>query len=689
FVADRYFHSAMDCVEASITGRNALARPGCVQLLKKAISWAPANPVYHYELAKQYERMMHEAAVADGTWEQSGGRTRFVQGARSKQFETMALSEYGLAIERNPAANYFHLDLARLIAAKLYVEDPPLDELVDFSEEASKHPLSAAHAFRRFSTAVEMAPNRSFNRRAFAEWLVSHILYIRKRADDPERYERESQALFTEALVQYRRAVSLAPHLLHSSLNVLSSLTTDFDTLQEIVPENASGMRTLLLFLHGKAGWEANFEKFLARMDRTRKKFDQEPGDPDAIYAYYDALASVYEKDTRTGSAIGTLQAYLALDPENAAVHGRVAALARKVNDPSACTHYRRALESEPDNRSWLRGYIAVLPSCSETDEVESKLQELLSRYPAESALYEALGTICLDRKDFARAESAYRKIVTDTADNARGYFLLGNLYNTKGEREQALENFKKAALLNRGYRNHFNRMLSFNLLLAEYFKSTRDYKKLKSLLPLSPSNLQALILFLYRNNAWLSNRSAFFADLETTTQRFLKAKSDSSNAARLRPWLSAYYTAAADIYLHENKKARALELFDELITIDPENAPGHMRYAELKNEEGDFETAEAHYQKAIEMAPKDTAYRQAYARALAKAGKLDMAETVALSAIADNPKDPELHETLGDIYVQAGKFDRAADELSTALTLSKGAERYRKKLAKILAKRI
>ncbi|MDY0045480.1 MAG: hypothetical protein RBS82_12580, partial [Syntrophales bacterium] len=47
FAADRYFHTAMDCVEASITGRNALARPGCVELLKKAISWAPANPAYH------------------------------------------------------------------------------------------------------------------------------------------------------------------------------------------------------------------------------------------------------------------------------------------------------------------------------------------------------------------------------------------------------------------------------------------------------------------------------------------------------------------------------------------------------------------------------------------------------------------------------------------------------------------
>jgi tetratricopeptide (TPR) repeat protein len=303
-------------------------------------------------------------------------------------------------------------------------------------------------------------------------------------------------------------------------------------------------------------------------------------------------------------------------------------------------------------------------------------------RYPDEPALYEALGKVRLEEKDFAGAEAVYRRIVTDTADNARGYFLLGQLHQAKGDRDQARENFKKAALLNRGYRNHFNRMLSFDLLLAEYFKSTRDYKRLKSLIPLAPANLQEFVLYLYRNNAWLSNRAAFLADLEAAKEQFAAAGGEGAKAARARPWLTAYYMTLAEIYLAERKTAKAVALMEELTAVDPDNAAGHMFLARKKAEGGaPFDEIAAHFEKAIALSPKETAYRQAYARALAGAGRFDEAEAAARAALEKRPKDPELHETLGDIYALAGKNDLAADAFTQALTLSKGADRYRQKL--------
>lgn len=56
--------------------------------------------------------------------------------------------------------------------------------------------------------------------------------------------------------------------------------------------------------------------------------------------------------------------------------------------------------------------------------------------------------------------------------------------------------------------------------------------------------------------------------------------------------------------------------------------------------------------------------------------------------AIEKRPNDPELHETLGNIYEKAGKIDLAIDELSKAVSLSRGAGRYKEKLVDLLTKK-
>jgi Flp pilus assembly protein TadD len=68
--------------------------------------------------------------------------------------------------------------------------------------------------------------------------------------------------------------------------------------------------------------------------------------------------------------------------------------------------------------------------------------------------------------------------------------------------------------------------------------------------------------------------------------------------------------------------------------------------------------------------------------------GNLSEAECQMKMAIIKRPNDPELHETLGNIYEKAGKIDLAIDELSKAVSLSRGAGRYKEKLVDLLTKK-
>ena len=529
-----------------------------------------------------------------------------------------------------------------------------------------------------------MAPNRTFGHKAFADWLIKHILYVSKDRTAAVQYSGELAGFSAEARRQYKRVVFLQPHRLKETLTSLARISVDYDDLRQVLPDDHSGLRTLVLFLRNQPHWPENRAKFMAHMERVVAGFDAATGDPAQIHAFYDAQAVLHKKDKQIDEAIEALIAYLTLDPNHAQTHGRIAALAWKGKDATtARIHYKRALDLEPDNRSYLQGYIAVL-TANEQDDAEEALAALRSRHPKEAAIHEALGRRAQQRQEFAAAESAYRRIVSATKDKAKGYFLLGKLYEELKDNERARANLKKAALLNRGYRKHFNRTMPLELLLEEYFEVTRDYTRLKGLIPFSPATLPTLVRFLYQNNAWLSNRSTFRADLKAIQKKCREAAGDSAAIQRLRPWLTAYYTTLADIYLLEGKHQQAIATLEELVATDPDNAEGHYLLAQNSADRG-IGTAVHHYERAVTLAPGSTSYKQGFATALAQAGRFDEAETMARAVLEGHPRDPALHETLGDIYEMAGKRDRAVEELSRAVTLSRGAERYRKKLARLM----
>jgi tetratricopeptide (TPR) repeat protein len=403
---------------------------------------------------------------------------------------------------------------------------------------------------------------------------------------------------------------------------------------------------------------------------------------------------TLLQKEKKAEKVADILQEYLKIDPDNGKIHLKLAGLALSAGKwETSAHHFKRAMEIDPENASFRRQYVSALASHKDNITVETELKSIIRKYQENAFSYEALGNLLLRQQRFDEAEETYRKILSDTPDKARGYYLLGKYYEERKDREKARENYRKATLLNRRYRSHFNRMIPPDMLFEEYFKATHDYDKLKGLIPLSPDSLNKLVLFLYEKNAWDRNKNRFMADLDRTKTNFEKSKGNTNNEKRIRPWLLAYYRTLADVCVEEGNYKKAVSVLNEAIEIDSDNPEGHLLLAEYSFNAGNvhgytWEFSKNHYETAISLSPENYKYEKAYAVSLAGVKKFEEAENHMKKAIKKRPNDPKLHETLGKIYEQAGKIDLAIDELSTAVSLSRGAGRYKEKLVELLTKK-
>ena len=713
YIADRYYKS-VKCKIQNLDLQNTKTGVSDFEIrksiLKKAIHWDGDNPEIHYQLAKLYEKQMHQAAQEEGKWETFDNKPVFIEGERSKYFEQLAIKEYCRAISLNPCVNYYHLDLAWLLKSKLKVGKRG----------------NVSNIIKEFRRATALAPNRTYNHKVFADWLVEHILYLENDNKTGDQYKKDIKALFDEAVREYKKAISLRPSLFNETLKSMTRLTFDYNVLKPIAQEDNRRLKDLVFFLYNKKEWEENREKFLADMDLQIDQYDFNNQSPEILYPYYDTLATLLQKERKAEKVADILQQYLEIDPHNGKIHLKLAGLALSAGKwETSVHHFKQAIEIDPENASCRRQYVSTLASHKDNVTVETELKSIIRKYHEDPFSYEALGNLLLRQERFEEAEETYRKILSDTPDKARGYALLKNLYEKQGnhekaeavyrkivsvipdkargyyllgkyyegrkDREKARENYRKATLLNMRYRSHFNRMIPPDMLFEEYFKATRDYDKLKGLIPLSPDSLNKLVLFLYRNNAWKQNRGRFMEDLNRATTDLEKAAGDTQKIKQIQPWLFAYYKTLAEIYNNEGKHQKAISILEKLVETDVDNPKAHLLLAQESSMWGgtcgyDWNFSRNHYEEAIALSPENPDYRKAYAVRLSEAGNLSEAECQMQMAIIKRPNDPGSHEILGNIYEQAGKIDLAIDELSKAVSLSRGAEKYKKKLAQLLA---
>ena len=131
-----------------------------------------------------------------------------------------------------------------------------------------------------------------------------------------------------------------------------------------------------------------------------------------------------------------------------------------------------------------------------------------------------------------------------------------------------------------------------------------------------------------------------------------------------------------ASLYRDANELAKAQELLQEVLEINPDHTDAALAIADVFNAQKQPAKAEEVYRQILEKNPgqEDVIWYNIGVNAF-NAGHKDEAADAFERSLAVNKKNPESHKMLGYTLVGLGKFQEAITHFEAYLKLEKGAE--------------
>jgi len=242
-----------------------------------------------------------------------------------------------------------------------------------------------------------------------------------------------------------------------------------------------------------------------------------------------------------------------------------------------------------------------------------------------------------LARGQIDKAIAEWEKLIKEYPDG-NNYNTLGDLYLKKGDKQNAIDSFHKAA--------NFFRHEGFSL------KALALYKKILNINPSDPDSLFSL------------------GELN-------EEKGLTTDAIK-------YYLATADSLSKEGKKERLLDIYDKILALSPANIPLRNKVAEiyakeglmseatkqyfqiamLHAEKGEIEKSIGYYQKVLGAQPLNREAILGINYLYEKTGNLEKASEQMKEAVNLFPLDADIHLRCAEIHIMTGRFDEAREYL-------------------------
>ncbi len=242
-----------------------------------------------------------------------------------------------------------------------------------------------------------------------------------------------------------------------------------------------------------------------------------------------------------------------------------------------------------------------------------------------------------LARGQIDKAIAEWEKLIKEYPDG-NNYNTFGDLYLKKGDKQNAIDSFHKAA--------NFFRHEGFSL------KALALYKKILNINPSDPDSLFSL------------------GELN-------EEKGLTTDAIK-------YYLATADSLSKEGKKERLLDIYDKVLALSPANIPLRNKVAEIYSKEGlmseaskqyfqiamlyaekgDIEKSTGYYQKVLDAQPLNREAILGINYLYEKTGNLEKASEQMKEAVNLFPLDADIHLRCAEIHIMTGRLDEAREYL-------------------------
>jgi len=255
-------------------------------------------------------------------------------------------------------------------------------------------------------------------------------------------------------------------------------------------------------------------------------------------------------------------------------------------------------------------------------------------------------------------------------------YNTIGDLYLKKREQQKAIESFEKAA----------------NIFREDGFypKAIALFKKI---LNIAPEEIRALIA-LAQLNAERGFTNQAVDELQKVAGIFInrdnleKALEVYERILRLTPEDTGIkikiaelaqqagmtskacqgYGVVASDYLEKGEFDQAEGYYKKALEIDPQNSSAVIGLSNLSDRTGDTNQALQYLNQAISVNPEDQSILLRYARLSIKAEKIDEAKQTLMKMIEKDPSNLDAKKLLGIIYNDEGQIEEAWNELQPCI---------------------
>lgn len=310
-----------------------------------------------------------------------------------------------------------------------------------------------------------------------------------------------------------------------------------------------------------------------------------------------------------------------------------------------------KEVKNHPQNKKLRLNLAQRLISKGKVVEAKQQFLALAKQYPDDLDISFALALICLENKDWDEAIGYLRTLQNEGINPNAIYYYLASAYNEKGDKEQALVNYRLVT----GGDNYLAATANIANILFERGQITEAQQLLATTRKKQPELAIALYLFEVEQ---LQKRDKFTEAMQIVNEALL---ADPKNIALL-------YSRAI-LAEQTNNLKRAEQDLRQIIKLDPNNdtAINALGYI-LTDRTTRYQEALILIQRALELNPNNPAALDSFGWVKYKLGDLATAEKYLQQAYDINP-DPEIAAHLGEVLWKKGQQQQAKTVWSQALT--------------------
>lgn len=318
--------------------------------------------------------------------------------------------------------------------------------------------------------------------------------------------------------------------------------------------------------------------------------------DPGSAVAMFE-MAHIHQANKDLTSASLLLEKAISIDSNNKWYKMLLAGIYQQRRQfPEAAALFEDLRQMEPDNDEYLYMKAGALGMAGKYQEAIDAYQELEAKVGMNEHLVVAKQQVYLSWKKPEMAFEEVNRLIESNPDEPQYYGLLAELYQTQGDKANALKYYRK--ILEMDPDNGF-----VHFSLAGYYQEEGNFGK----------------AFEHIRKAFQNDE----LDVETKVQYYLMQTSDPENSDWTNTQISELldilhekypennlmYTIYADHMIRQNKLKEAREYLKKYLETEQENLEIWQRMLFISNDLQDFDVLYTDSRKAIELFPEQPVF--------------------------------------------------------------------------------